>query len=929
LETGDQTYRAYGYSSLVSNFLASGAPLEDVQREAESGLKFAQKVHFGLVVDVLIGQLSFIRTLRGLTPLFGSFCDDGFDEGQFEQHLEGLLWPNSWYWIRKLQARFYAGDYGQAVAAAAKAELLLYTMAAFFEEAEYHFYGALARAAAADSAPPVRRREHLKALAEHQKRLEQWAENCPNNFENRAALVGAEIARLESRPLDAERLYEQAIRSAHANGFINNEALANELAARFYAARGFDKIASIYLQDARYGYLRWGAEGKVRQLDQEFPQLRQEKPPTSSLSMIAAPVEHLDLATVIKVSQAVSGELVLEKLIDKLMRAAIEHAGAERGLLIVPRGDELQIEAEATASREDVIVLLRDGAHTTTEMPESLVRYVMRTQETVILEDGSSQNSAPADPYIIQRRARSILSLPLINQGKLIGILYLENNLTPHVFTPDRVTVLKVLASQAAISLENTRLYRDLEDREGKIRRLVDANILGIVIWNVKGAIVGSNEAFVRIVQYDREDVASGRVCWTELTPAEWRESDERALAKLKQTGTAQPYEKELFRKDGSRVPVLLGAALFEGGNEGVAFVLDLSEQKRAEAEIRALKDQLYKENLALRDEVDRASMFEEIVGTSKPLKAVLSRIAKVAPTDSTVLITGETGTGKELIARAVHKRSQRSGRAFVSVNCAALAPTLISSELFGHEKGAFTGAMQRRLGRFEMADGGTIFLDEVGELLPDTQVALLRVLQEREFERVGGGRPIHVDVRVIAATNRDLKVAVANGTFRRDLFYRLNVLPIEVPPLRERKDDILVLVEYFVHRYASRTGKNIRSIDKKTMDLLQSYDWPGNIRELQNIIERCVILSSGDVCSVDELWLSKESSPVPPRVEASRPFEDEQTEERRMIEAALAESRGRVWGAAGAAAKLGIPPSTLDYKIKALNIRKNKFKFR
>jgi PAS domain S-box-containing protein len=347
----------------------------------------------------------------------------------------------------------------------------------------------------------------------------------------------------------------------------------------------------------------------------------------------------------------------------------------------------------------------------------------------------------------------------------------------------------------------------------------------------------------------------------------------------------------------------------------------DIDDRKRAE-------QKLQQENVALREEIDKASMFEEIVGTSRPLKVVLSRIAKVAPTDSTVLITGETGTGKELIARAVHKRSQRSGCPFVSVNCAALPPTLVSSELFGHEKGAFTGATQRRLGRFEMADGGTIFLDEVGELLPDTQAALLRVLQEREFERVGGEQPVQVDIRVIAATNRDLNAPVANGTFRQDLFYRLNVFPIEMPPLRERKDDILILVEYFVQRYANRAGRNIRSIDHKTLDLLQSYDWPGNVRELQNVIERSIILSSADVFSVDELWLSGRTSPQASRVEASPTLNAEPRSEREIIEAALAETRGRVSGPSGAAAKLRIPPSTLETRIKALQINKQQFRF-
>ncbi len=359
----------------------------------------------------------------------------------------------------------------------------------------------------------------------------------------------------------------------------------------------------------------------------------------------------------------------------------------------------------------------------------------------------------------------------------------------------------------------------------------------------------------------------------------------------------------------------------------------DIEDRKQAEDglqtaldEVKKLRDQLYNENIALREEIDKASMFEEIVGTSPALQSVLSRVAKVAPTDSTVLITGETGTGKELIARAIHRRSRRSSRAFVSVNCAAIPRDLIASELFGHEKGAFTGATQQRLGRFELAGGGTIFLDEVGELPAETQIALLRVLQEHEFERVGGTRSIHADVRVIAATNRDLQAAIAAGTFRDDLFYRLNVFPIEIPPLRERKEDILLLVEYFIDRYARKAGKSIRGVNKRTLALFQSYPWPGNIRELQNVIERSVIVCETEVFSVDESWLSRR----PLALEAKSPLdltEKLAAQEREMIEAALRECGGRVFGPSGAAAMLGMPRSTLESKIRTLKINKNRFK--
>ena len=360
--------------------------------------------------------------------------------------------------------------------------------------------------------------------------------------------------------------------------------------------------------------------------------------------------------------------------------------------------------------------------------------------------------------------------------------------------------------------------------------------------------------------------------------------------------------------------------------------LVDIENQKRTEArllqaldKIQKLQEQVSKENIVLREEIDRASMFEEIVGASPALKAVLTRVAKVAPTNSTILITGETGTGKELVARSIHKRSPRSSRAFVSVNCAAIPTPLMASELFGHEKGAFTGAHQRRLGRFELAEGGTIFLDEIGELPTETQIALLRVLQDQEFERLGGNKPIRANVRVITATNRDLQAAIEVGSFRSDLFYRLNVFPIEIPPLRERKDDIPMLVEYFIERYASKIGKKIRGASKDTLNLLQSYPWPGNIRELQNVIERSIIVCDTEQFSVDEHWLVRESCQTHP---ASQPLSNKlMTQEKKMIEAALAESGGRVSGRLGAAAKLSIPASTLESKIKSLKINKHLFK--
>ena len=492
------------------------------------------------------------------------------------------------YWIRKLQARILADDYAAAAAAAAKAERLLWMSPAIFERADYHFYAALALIALCEAASDAERALYQEGLAVHHRQLQAWAEHCPENFLSRADLVGAEIARLEGRELDAERLYEQAIRSARDNGLTHNEAMAYERASAFYRAGGFEQIAALYLQNARHCYLRWGADGKVRQLEDMYPQLRAEERAPGPTSTIEAPVERLDLATVITVSQAVSSEIEFEKLIVTVLRTAIEQAGAERGLLALARGAELRIEAEATTSGDKAIVHVRDESMSAGALPASLLNYVQRTGESVLLDDAAAHSPFAEDPYIRRRQTRSVLCLPLLNQAKLVGVLYLENNLAPRVFAPSRIAILKLLVSQAATALQNARLYRNLEESERKTRRLIDANIIGISTWDLDGRILEANEAFLRMIDYSREDVISGLLRWTDLTAPEWRDLTFRMQSVARRTGSCQPYEKEYFRKDGSRVPVLVGSALFdEQHGQGVSFVLDLTERKRAEEALR------------------------------------------------------------------------------------------------------------------------------------------------------------------------------------------------------------------------------------------------------------------------------------------------------------------------------------------------------
>jgi PAS domain S-box-containing protein len=467
---------------------------------------------------------------------------------------------------------------------------------------------------------------------------------------------------------------------------------------------------------------------------------------------------------------------------------------------------------------------------------------------------------------------------------------------------------------------ERKRAEEKIRQSERELRQLLNLTPLHISEFGPDGTPLYNNQAALDYYGLTLEDWHNSdwhRRVHPQDTERVWHE----AISGFR---NGFPFEMEirLRRKDGQYRWFLFRFNPIRDGQGHLirwyAAATDIEDRKKVE-------QRLQNENVALREEIDRASMFEEIVGASQSLQTALSRISKVAPSDSSVLITGETGTGKELVARAIHRRSRRFSRAFVSVNCAAIPRELIASELFGHEKGAFTGATQRRIGRFELAEGGTIFLDEVGELSPETQVALLRVLQEHEFERVGGTGSIRNDVRVIAATNRDLEAAIVGGTFRSDLFYRLNVFPIEMPPLRERREDIPMLIEYFIDRFARKAGKKFQAVDKKSLELLQSYPWPGNIRELQNVIERSVIVCETQAFSVDESWLSRKPLATAPKAKAEL-SEMLAAQEKEMIEAALRESGGRVSGPSGAAAKLGIHRSTLDSKIVSLKINKHRF---
>jgi len=728
--------------------------------------------------------------------------------------------------FNKMVLGYLFEDNRQAVDHATTAAHYVERATGWLEGALFYFYDSLVRLRLLPDAAASAQAQMLQTIAANQEQLAIRARHAPMTHLHKWYLVEAERARALQQEGEARVAYDKAIELAYQHGYLQDAALANELAAKFYQALGKGRVAVLYFREAAASYRKWGAVAKVRQLEERYAQYLAEPhtepgtaipatgawPSTSGIDAAA-----LDVATALKAAQALSREIQQDQLLARLMAIVIENAGAQRGVFLAEQHGQLCIVARCHADPQAVTDVTSLPLESSDDLSLAIVHYVSHTRESLVIDDAVSEARFASDPYILQHSPRSIVCLPVVNQATLVGLLYLENNLTTHAFTPQRLALLHVLAAQMAIALENARLY----------------------------AVMA-------------------------------HEIDERTRAE---------------------------AAL-----------------QHALGDVAQLQEQLQAENVYLQQEIQNVHAFEEIVGRSQPLLAVLHRVAQVAPTEATALILGETGTGKELIARAIHHRSARKQRPLIKVNCAAIPPTLVESEFFGHEKGAFTGALTRKVGRFELAHGGTIFLDEIGELTLDLQVKLLRVLQEGEFERLGATTTTRVDVRVIAATNRNLAQAMAAGEFRADLYYRLNVFPVTLPPLRDRREDIPLLVWYFISKNQGKLGKKIDRVPAPVMDALSAYAWPGNIRELANVLERAIILSPGSTLVLHDV-LGTTSSPTLPAVSAH----SLEAMERAHILAVLDACQWRIKGAGQAAARLGLPPSILRSRMKKLGITRSR----
>lgn len=1018
-ESGDFTYGIYGAYTETWVAIVITQDLAQFLRDYTPNLALFKKLKVASVGDGQRVLLNWARALRGETRAPISLTDEAFDEEAYVETYRDNPFFTICYAAAKLQLCYLLGEYGKALEAAWLGRGIVHHLEGTIWPVIFEFWNGLALAANFADAREDEQKIYLAEMEEARRMFAVLAENCPENYLCQSLLLSAELKCIAGHDLSALELYERAISYAEETEMIQYQALANELCARFYLNRGQKKLAAMLLTESLVCYAQWGAAAKVEELKSKYlgllGLLSQEADRRGRLqagsrvesSSFAVPAANqaedgaLDHFSVMKAAQAIASEIELEKLLTKLMRIAIENAGAERGSLILEHEGEPFVHAEGLMDAAEVKLHDAIPLDQTQSLPVSIVNYVRRTSENIVLADAQSDDRYGNDPYIVRHQPRSVMCIPVLNQGRSVGVLYMENNRAAGAFTPERILICQMLAAQAAISLENAWLYDEMREEVSQ-RRQAEGTLRSVMEGT---AAVTGGDFFASLVRHLATAIPVKIAFVTECANPERTRArtlafwDGKGLVEtfeydLRQTTCEKVYEGEtcfyaselqkLFPEETALIDLngqsYIGIPVRDsaGGLIGHLAVIDDQpmdaprgmdilkifaaragaelERMKAEtglrqamAEIERLKNQLHAENIYLQEEIRREHNFDEIVGNSPTLLAVLEQVERVAPTDATVLILGETGTGKELIARAIHDRSARKSHPLVKVNCGAISAGLVESELFGHVKGAFTGALDKRTGRFELADGGTLFLDEVGELPLETQVKLLRVLQEGEFEPVGSSKTVKVDVRIIAATNRTLEDEVKAGRFRADLFYRLNVLPLSNPPLRERKEDIPQLAMFFLSRFSRRFGRQLEGIAQETIDLMMNYHWPGNIRELQNLIERGVVLTNGSALMIDRSLLpatqvqqiklaksedqlmviaSAATQPTPGSLVAP-PLPSPSTSlnelQRQHILNILAQTNWVIEGDSGAAKMLNLHPNTLRSRLKKMGIQRPK----
>ncbi len=988
LESGDFLYAAYGASTESWPALLATQDLAQYVRDLIPNLALVKRLKNTPFADSLHLLINWARALQGVTDAPRSLSVAGFDEAKYVETYRDNPFFTMFHAVARLQICYLLGAYREALAMAQRARAIVPHLAGTMWPVVFDFWHGLTLATNYPEATEAEQAEYRATITTAQRAMAVRAESCPANFLCWSLLLAAEGERIAGRELAALDYYERAVRIAKEHDHVQQQAIAHELYARFWLGREQTQAAAVFLTAARNDYARLGATAKVAVLERDHADLLCLSESEVGLPRASeAAAGTLDLFSVLKAAQAIAGEMQLENLLAKLVRIACENAGAERGVLLLLREGELSLEAEARLGEAAITLPAAVPLHKAQNLPTSLVNYVRRTSESIILADARHDHRYRTDSYLAAQQPRSVMCVPILNQSRLVGVLYLENNAVGDAFTPDRIQVMQLLSAQAAISLENAQLYGEMKQEagrrqqaEGTLRSIVEgtASVTGKDFFlsmarNLARAIP-VRYAFVTECVNPEKSRARILAFWDGNSFAEEFEYDvAKTTCEAVYRGETCFYAREiqkLFPEETALVGIggesYIGIPLLTAAGEfiGHLAVIDVApmdtprgldvlkifaaragaelERKKAEDNLRAalqeverLKNQLHAENIYLQEEIRSANNFEEIVGNSPALLEVLQQVERIAPTDATVLILGETGTGKELIARGIHNHSPRRERPLVKVNCGAISAGLVESELFGHVKGAFTGASDKRLGRFELAHSGTLFLDEVGELSLETQVKLLRVLQEGEFEPVGSSKTIKVDVRIIAATNRNLAEEVRAGRFRADLYYRLNVLPIRNPPLRERRADIPHLAMFFLSRLARKFGRQLDGIANETMELLVNYSWPGNIRELQNLIERGVVLASGTILTLDrslllattppttalqELAVAAPASLPGPVVAAPSALEDV---ERQYILDVLTQARWVIEGEHGAAKILNLHPNTLRSRMKKLGIQR------